>query len=236
MWSGPRNLSTAMMYAFGNRGDTTILDEPYYGAYLHHSGVEHPMNTEVLSSQPHDPEEISAHVTGLIPGAYAVWYQKQLTHHMLPQFSLDWVAKQTNVFLIREPARVIASYEQKRETLALEDLGFVQQKRIYDYCVALGQKPIVIDSDDILSNPKVALIALCEGVGIDFDPAMLRWEAGARLEDGVWASHWYDAVHKSTGFGAAPGPIPVVGSKFNDILEQAQVIYRQLGAQKQGAQ
>jgi len=221
-----------MMYAFGNRSDTTIVDEPYYGAYLHHSGVEHPMNNEVLSSLPHDPEEISAYVTGLTPGAHAVWYQKQLTHHMLPQFSLSWVGKQTNVFLIREPARVIASYERKRETLGLEDLGFLQQKRIYDYCVALGQKPIVIDSDDILANPKVALMALCESVGIDFDPAMLRWKAGARLEDGVWASHWYDAVHKSTGFGAAPGPIPVVGSKFADILEQAQMIYRQLKAQK----
>ena len=232
MWSGPRNLSTAMMYAFGNRSDTTIVDEPYYGAYLHHSGVEHPMNNEVLSSLPHDPEEISAYVTGLTPGAHAVWYQKQLTHHMLPQFSLDWVGKQTNVFLIREPARVIASYERKRETLGLEDLGFLQQKRIYDYCVSLGQKPIVIDSDDILANPKVALMALCECVGIDFDPAMLRWKAGARLEDGVWASLWYDAVHKSTGFGAAPGPIPVVGSKFADILEQAQMIYRQLKAQK----
>jgi len=232
MWSGPRNLSTAMMYAFGNRVDTAIVDEPYYGAYLHHSGVEHPMNAEVLSSLSHETEAISAYVTGPVPDGLKIWYQKQLTHHMLPQFSLDWVGKQTNVFLIREPARVIASYERKRETLGLEDLGFLQQKRIYDYCVSLGQKPIVIDSDDILANPKVALMALCEGVGIDFDPAMLRWKAGARLEDGVWASHWYDAVHKSTGFGAAPGPIPVVGSKFADILEQAQMIYRQLKAQK----
>ncbi|MDA9954549.1 HAD family hydrolase, partial [Planktomarina sp.] len=161
MWSGPRNLSTAMMYAFGNRVDTAIVDEPYYGAYLHHSGVEHPMNAEVLSSLPHEPEAISAYVTGPVPDGLKIWYQKQLTHHMLAQFSLDWVAQQENVFLIREPARVIASYERKRETLALEDLGVLQQKRIYDYCVALGQSPIVLDSDDILADPPAMLAALC---------------------------------------------------------------------------
>ena len=234
MWSGPRNLSTAMMYAFGNRVDTAIVDEPYYGAYLHHSGVEHPMNAEVLSSLSHEPEAISAYVTGPVPDGLKIWYQKQLAHHMLPQFSLDWVAQQENVFLIREPARVIASYERKRETLALEDLGFLQQKRIYDYCVALGQSPIVLDSDDILADPPAMLAALCAELGIAFDPAMLSWTAGPRAEDGVWAAHWYDAVHRSTGFGAAPGPVPTVGHEFVEILKQAQKIYQQFEVLKLG--
>ena len=235
MWSGPRNLSTAMMYAFGNRVDTAIVDEPYYGAYLHHSGVEHPMNAEVLSSLPHEPEAISAYVTSPVPDGLKIWYQKQLTHHMLPQFSLDWVAQQKNVFLIREPARVIASYERKRETLALEDLGFLQQKRIYDYCVALGQSPIVLDSDDILADPPAMLAALCAELGIAFDSAMLSWTAGPRAEDGVWAAHWYDAVHRSTGFGVAPGPVPTVGHEFVEILKQAQKIYQQFEVLKLGA-
>ena len=235
MWSGPRNLSTAMMYAFGNRLDTIVVDEPYYGAYLHHSGIQHPMNDAILESLAHDPEVISAHVTGPIPGGHSIWYQKQLTHHMLPQFSVDWVAHQKNVFLIREPARVIASYERKRKTLTLEGLGFIQQKRIYDYCVSLGQKPIVIDSDDILANPKMALLGLCGGLGIEFDSAMLSWVAGPRPEDGVWAPYWYDAVHQSTGFGTAPGPIPVVATEFLEIFEQAKEIYQKLEAVKQTA-
>ena len=234
MWSGPRNLSTAMMYAFGNRADTTIVDEPYYGAYLHHSDVEHPMNADILISMPHDPEAISAYVTGPVPDGLDIWYQKQLTHHMLPQFSLDWVVQHTNVFLIREPARVIASYERKRDKLALEDLGFVQQKRIYDHCVALGQSPIVIDSDDILANPQAMLAALCTEIRIVFDPAMLNWTAGPRAEDGVWAAHWYGSVHRSTGFGAAPGPVPAVAPEFEGILNQAQKIYKHFETLKLG--
>ena len=232
MWSGPRNLSTAMMYAFGNREDTAIVDEPYYGAYLYHSGVEHPMSAEVLTSLPHDPEAINDYLTGPVPGGMKIWYQKQLTHHILPHFSLDWVAQQTNVFLIREPARVIASYQRKRETLALEDLGFVQQKRIYDHCVALGQRPIVIDSDDVLTNPKAMLSKLCAGIGIDFVSAMLSWEAGPRSEDGVWASHWYDVVHKSKGFGPPPTLNPKVDHKFSSILADAQEVYWELEASK----
>ena len=129
MWSGPRNLSTALMYAFGNRNDTIISDEPYYGAYLHHSGVKHPMNQVIIDSQPKDPDVISSRLTGTVPEPYRVWYQKLLTHQMLPSFSLDWIAQQQNVFLIRSPAKVIASYAVKRQNPSLNDLGFVQQKK-----------------------------------------------------------------------------------------------------------
>jgi hypothetical protein len=232
MWSGPRNLSTALMYAFGNRNDTIISDEPYYGAYLYHSGVKHPMNQIIIDSQPKDPDIISSRLTGTVPEPYRVWYQKLLTHQMLPSFSLDWIAQQQNVFLIRSPAKVIASYDIKRQNPSLDDLGFVQQKKIFDHCLLLGQKPIVIDSEDILANPETSLSGLCEALGIDFDVAMLSWIAGSRAEDGVWASHWYDAVHKSTGFAEPSKSIPNLGTEFFDILTTANKLYEQFKAIK----
>ena len=208
MWSGPRNLSTAMMYAFGNRVDCAITDEPFYAAYLHHTGVQHPMGADIMASQPTDPATVVQTLTGPNPGGRAIWYQKHMTHHMIDGFPMDWLEQVTNVFLIRHPARVMASYQRKRENPTLGDLGFVEQKQIYDACVARGQAPVVIDSDDILQNPVRALRRLCDGIGITFDPAMLSWPAGPRDADGIWAAHWYDAVHKSTGFGPPPGDMP----------------------------
>ena len=232
MWSGPRNLSTALMYAFGNRADTTISDEPYYGAYLHHSGAKHPMNEIIIESQSKDPDLISSALTGPVPKPFKIWYQKLITHHMLPKFSLDWVGKQKNVFLIRSPAKVISSYARKRQNPSLDDLGFLQQKNIFDYCLSLGQEPIVIDSDDILENPRVSLSALCYALGINFDEAMLSWVAGPRAEDGVWAAHWYDSVHKSTGFSKPPSSTPDLGNEFSDILNIANGLYDQFNTIK----
>ena len=233
MWSGPRNLSTSMMYSFGNRIDTTIVDEPYYAAYLHYSGVVHPMNEEILNSQPWDPDLISAGLTKEPLNGFTIWYQKLMTHHMLPEFSLDWIAQQENVFLIRHPARVIASYAKKRGRLTLDDLGFAQQKRIFERCLTVCRTPpIVIDSDDILEQPKVALGALCAVLGIEFDSRMLNWPSGARQEDGVWAPHWYDAVHKSTEFGSISGPVPTLAVEFDEVLRPAMEIYAQLSELK----
>ena len=232
MWSGPRNLSTALMYSFGNRKDTTISDEPYYGAYLHHSGVRHPMNEAIIRSQPKDPNIISSKLMGPVPRPYKIWYQKLITHHMLPSFPLDWIGWQKNVFLIRRPAKVISSYALKRQNPSLKDLGFQQQKNIFDPCFSLGQKPIVIDSDDILEHPTAALSALCEALGIDFDVDMLSWVAGPRAEDGVWASHWYDSVHKSTGFSKPTPSIPDLGNQFSDILRLADRLYDHFNAIK----
>jgi len=145
---------------------------------------------------------------------------------------MDLLVNQRNVFLIRDPARVIASYARKRADVTLYDLGFVQQKKIFDHCVALGQVPIVIDSDDILADPKSALMELCLRLEIAFDPAMLHWPAGPRAQDGIWAAHWYDAVHRSTGFGPAPGPAPRVDADYDALWHQAQAIYEQLQAAK----
>lgn len=226
MWSGPRNLSTAMMYSFGNRADCAISDEPFYAAYLAHSGVSHPMQVDILASQPNDPEDVIGAITGPNPGGAPIWYQKHMTHHMLPDFPLDWLAGFTNVFLIRHPARVIASYTAKRENPTLDDLGFVQQLRLFEHCRALGQDPVVIDCDEILTDPERTLGLLCRAIGIEFDPNMLNWSAGPRAEDGIWARHWYGSVHASTGFGEAPGPLPE--PQEVEIYQPALGIYNQL--------
>ena len=226
MWSGPRNLSTAMMYSFGNRSDCQISDEPFYAAYLKATGLDHPMREQVMQSQPQDPNTVIESVTS--KNTHAIWYQKHMTHHMLPDFDFGWLETVKNVFLIRDPARVIASYEKKYDKIALLDLGFAQQLNIFDHCQAQGIPTVVIDADDILADPKGMLTALCGAIGIPLDLSMLKWTAGPRSEDGVWASHWYDSVHKSTGFGSPKTGVPQVPKRHADILQEATKIYQAL--------
>jgi Sulfotransferase domain len=201
MWSGPRNISTAMMRAWENRADTAVVDEPLYPFYLEATGKEHPMAREVIASGETDWRKVIAGLTREVPGGKAIFYQKQMTHHLLPDVAREWLGKLTNCFLIRDPAEVIASYIKKNDDPALEDLGFVQQAEIFDWARAhSGSIPPVIDARDVLRNPGRMLRLLCEAVGAAFDPAMLRWPAGLRETDGVWAKHWYGEVAQSTGF------------------------------------
>lgn len=213
MWSGPRNLSTAMMYAFGARQDFTVMDEPFYGAYLAVTGSDHPMKAEIIDAHETDPERIAE--TCMQEGAPHT-YMKHMPHHMLPDFPLGWAEDCVNIHLIRHPARVIASYAAKREAPTLEDIGFVQQAALYE---RLGG--IVIDSTDIRANPGAMLRALCNSVDLPFDPAMLEWPAGPRAEDGIWAKHWYNAVHKSTGIAGAECPLPEVPEGLRPVLNAA---------------
>lgn len=213
MWSGPRNLSTAMMYAFGARADFQIMDEPFYAPYLAATGADHPMAAEILNAHETDPVKVAQSCRR--SGAPHL-YMKHMPHHMLEGFPLDWAQDCLNIHLIRHPARVIASYAAKREAPTLEDIGFVRQTEIYNQ---LGG--IVIDSTDIRARPEVMLRALCDAIELPFDPAMLRWPAGARPEDGVWAQHWYGAVHKSTGIAGAEGPLPNVPAELESVLAAA---------------
>ena len=205
MWSGPRNLSTAMMYAFGNRTDFAAWDEPFYAPYLAATGMDHPMREEILAAHETDPARVAARCSGPIPGGRTHFYMKHMPHHMLPGFPLDWAKDCLNVHLIRHPARVIASYAAKREAMTAEDIGFAAQRRLYERIGGL-----VIDSADIREDPEGMLRALCTALDLDFDPAMLRWPAGPRNFDGAWAPHWYGAVHRSTGFAGAEGPLPAL--------------------------
>ncbi len=228
MWSGPRNLSTAMMYAFGNREDCAVVDEPFYAAYLDLTGIEHPLHDEIIASQPRDPAAVAASLVGPIPGAKPHFYQKHMTHHMVPGVPRDWMAGVVNVFLIRHPARVIASYAAKRENPSLDDIGFVQQAALFDFVITLGQTPIVIDSHDIREDPERMLKRLCAAIGLDWDPAMLSWPRGGHKADGVWARHWYGSVWNSTGFAGVEGPLPEVPEALQEVLNLAKTHFKKL--------
>lgn len=228
MWSGPRNLSTAMMYSFGARSDFAVWDEPYYGAYLAASGADHPMRKKIIAAQNIDPDRVATALLDTIPGGKPHFYFKHMTHHMLPGFDRSWLSDVSNVFLIRHPARVIASYVKKRESPKLTDLGFAMQAEILDQVTSLGRRAIVIDSQFIRANPGSAMRALCAALGLGFESAMLNWPPGGHAEDGVWAPHWYGAVHKSTGFAGAEGPLPVLSGKYEHLTEQALPIYEKM--------
>ncbi|MEX3017178.1 HAD family hydrolase [Gymnodinialimonas hymeniacidonis] len=224
MWSGPRNLSTAMMYAFGNRADCEAVDEPFYAAYLAESGADHPMREACIAAQPTDPEAV---VAGLKPQSKPVHYLKMMTHHMLPDFPLDWAKDCVNVHLIRHPARVIASYTNKRDSVTMEDIGYAEVARIH----AALPGP-VIDSADVREDPEGMLKLLCKTIGLGFDPAMLSWPQGPKEFDGAWAPHWYDAVHRSTGFAPAEGELPEITEDHGPLLEAAMPIYEALRAKR----
>lgn len=203
MWSGPRNISTAMMRSFENRDDTEVSDEPFYAAFLAETGAIHPMRDEVIASQPNDWREVAAAMAGPAPRGSPVWYQKQMCHHMLPDFGLDWMDGCTNAFLIRPPEQVLASYLAKRAIVTLDDIGVVRQNEIFDRIAdRMGKAPPVIEGSAVLADPRTALSAMCEALGIPFSEKMLTWPAGRRASDGVWAPAWYDAVERSTGFTA----------------------------------
>ncbi len=233
MWSGPRNLSTALMYAFAARGDCAVWDEPFYAAYLKATGIDHPMRDAVIASQDCDPARVALACIGPIPQAQSLFYQKQMTLHMIPAFDRGFMRQLTNVFLIRHPARVVASYAKKRERPTLADIGFVQQAELFDEVANwLGRAPLVIAAEDIRADPARALAALCSALGIAYTDTMLHWSAGPKPYDGVWAPHWYNAVSRSTGFDAAEGEIPQLSAGFQVLAEQALPYFHQLEAHK----
>ena len=200
MWSGPRNISTAMMRAWDNRPDTVVVDEPFYAAYLARTGIDHPMREEVLAAQPVDEASVLASLRAPLPDGVEVHYAKQMTHHLAPDADLGWTADFRNVLLIRDPVEVVASYVRSRESCEPDDIGLPQQQRMMAYWDEHDAAPPVIDAGDFLRDPEGHLRWLCDWLGIGFTDRMLSWPAGPRDSDGVWAPHWYAAVWRSTGF------------------------------------
>lgn len=231
MWSGPRNLSTALMYAFAARGDCAVWDEPYYAAYLAATGIGHPLRAAVIAAGLRDPAQVAAGCLGPVPDDKPLFYQKHMTLHMIPAFDRGFMAGLTNVFLIRHPARVVASYARKRDAPTLADIGFVQQAELFDeMCQRLGAPPLVIESAHIRADPHRALSGLCAALGISFTLDMLRWPAGPKPYDGIWAPHWYNAVHASTGFEAPEGAMPDLSGPEQALADLALPYYRRLSA------
>jgi hypothetical protein len=229
MWSGPRNISTAMMRAWENRDDCVVWDEPLYGYYLDASGIQHPGAAEVIADQGTDPSAIIARCIGDVPGGKNIFYQKHMTLHLLPELDRAWLASLVNCFLIREPEAVIASYATVRSDATLEDIGFIQQAELFDHVRRLsGETPLVIDSREFLLDPRAMLETICSRLGIEFVPAMLNWRKGARDSDGVWAKHWYDSVWSSSGFAVYREKDYQLSAKDQKISLLARPYYEEL--------
>jgi Sulfotransferase domain len=229
MWSGPRNISTAMMRAWGNRDDTIVIDEPFYAYYLRATGIEHPGADEVIATGETDWREVVAHLTGPIANSERIFFQKQMTHHLLPEINREWLGAVTNCFLIRDPREVISSYIKKREDPALEDLGFVQQAEIFDFVrTRTNAVPPVVDAKDVLQNPERTLRLLCEAIGVEFTEAMLSWPPGLRETDGIWAKYWYGEVAKTTSFQPYRPKHYELPEKFGELYERCRNSYEKL--------
>jgi len=233
MWSGPRNLSTAMMRSWGNREDTTVSDEPLYAHYLRTTGIDHPGREDVLAALDDDWRRVAADLCGPVPGGKPVWYQKHMTHHITADVALDWLDDLCNCFLIRTPAHVINSYVEVRSDPTLSDLGLPQQWRLFTYVREQADTmPVVIDADDLLRDPAGMLRALCAAVGVDFSERMLSWPPGPRPTDGVWARHWYGAVERSTGFAPFRPRASTVPPRFADLQAAADEIYARMAGHR----
>lgn len=229
MWSGPRNISTALMRAWENREDCAVWDEPLYGYYLARTGIPHPGASEIIAAQGDDADAIIARCTGAVPGGKAIFYQKHMTLHLLPELERDWLGQLTNCFLLREPEPVVASYAAVRDDLTLDDVGFRQQAELFDEVQEMsGKTPLVIDSRDFLLDPEAMLRAICAQLEIEFTPRMLQWPAGPRDSDGIWAKYWYDSVWQSTGFAAYREKKVDLDPRQREIANQARPFYEKL--------
>ncbi|HYR23327.1 MAG TPA: hypothetical protein VEP30_10460 [Chthoniobacterales bacterium] len=231
MWSGPRNISTAMMRAWGNRADTAVIDEPFYAYYLERTGKKHPGAAEVIAQGETDWRKVAEQCgRGLsAPTGKKIFFQKQMTHHLLPEIDREWLVDLTNCFLIRDPREVILSYIKKNPEPTLEDLGYVQQEKIFDFVrEQTGKVPPIVDAKDVLENPERILRLLCDTVGVEFDKAMLSWPPGLRDTDGIWAKHWYDEVARSTSFQPYKSRQGVVPDRLREIYEQCRESYEKL--------
>ncbi len=228
MWSGPRNISTAMMRSFSSRADCAVTDEPFYGAFLKATGEPHPLAAETMADMDCDWQSVASAMRGPVLDGKAVWYQKHMPHHMVGPVDILDFPDHAHAFLIREPELVVASYLAKNEVRAAHLLGFAQMvdyhKRISD---RLGKAAPVVDSNAILAGPEGVLAKLCSALGIDWDPAMLRWTPGRHPADGVWGRHWYHAVEKSSGFGS-PTPPATLNAEAQKIADQCQADYAYL--------
>ena len=231
MWSGPRNISTALMRSFGARRDCFVSDEPFYGCFLRDTGADHPMAADVIAAMDCDWHSVAQTLAGDPPDGQPLWYQKHMTHHMTGPVQPDDLAGVHHAFLIREPARMIASYLGMRETVSADDLGYHTQRALFERIAdQQGFASPVVDSADVLREPARVLEALCGALGIGWDPAMLAWQPGRRPTDGVWAPHWYNRVEATTGFAAADDSPVTLPPETADLLAECREHYQALRA------
>lgn len=234
MWSGPRNISTAMMRSWGSRSDTYVCDEPFYAYYLKTTGyTHHPGYQEVLDSQSSDWQEVVDGLTGELPAGKQVFYQKQMAHHLVGQISLSWIDALTNVFLIRDPREMLLSLIQKIPEPTIEETGLPQQVTLFERVQEQTRSiPAVFDAKDVLLDPHGMLKKLCASISVPFCEEMLRWKPGTHETDGVWAKHWYANVAESTTFSQYAPRTGQLPRKHKRLLEQCQAMYDLLSKHK----
>lgn len=231
MWSGPRNISTAMMRAWGNRADTFVCDEPLYAHYLNVTRKPHPGMEEVIAAGETDWRKVTDWLTGDAPEGKEIFFQKHMAHHLLPAMDRDWIGRLENVLLIREPKEMLTSLIKATPDAELEDTGLPQQLELFAWLRERnGTSPAVIDARDVLENPRGMLRLLCERFGVEFSESMLAWPAGPRATDGVWAKYWYHEVEKSTGFRPYKAKDEDVPEHWRGMLMECERIYSELHA------
>ncbi|MCH7702338.1 MAG: HAD family hydrolase [Planctomycetes bacterium] len=229
MWSGPRNISTAMLRSWGNRADTFVCDEPLYAHYLVQTGIEHPGRDEVIASHETEWRKAIEWLTGPIPEGKSIFYQKHMAHHLLPTIDRDWLNELTHCFLIRDPAEMLTSLIAKWPQPTLADTGLEQQVELVRYVErSTGRTPPIVDARDVLEDPRGMLGKLCDAIGVEFSDSMLSWPSGRRDTDGIWAKHWYANVEKSTGFQRYQPKDEPVPAAYRELLDECQRLYEQL--------
>jgi len=229
MWSGPRNISTAMMRSFGARNDCYCVDEPFYACYLRATGLHHPMHEEILSHHENNPGKVIEFLLSRPTDSTRLFYQKHMTQHMVEHIPRDWFGSCQHIFLIRDPRRVVTSFAKAMTEFDLNDIGARQQVEIFNEVIQkTGKQPLVIDTDRFLTDPKYYLILMCDYLNINWQSTMLSWEKGPHPEDGIWASHWYGNLYQSTGFENKRTDLPELSLNHQKIADGAREYYEQL--------
>ena len=225
--SGPRNVSTALMYSFAQRSDLSVIDEPFYACYLQKTGTEHPGRDDVLRAQSTEAEQVIEQLYQRHQNqSQPLLFLKNMAHH-LHFVKRDFLEKVQNIFLIREPSEMILSFIKKIPNPSLRDTAYkFQYQQFVHITEKLEQPPVVIDAANLLKNPKYVLKEVCRKLGIPFSAEMLKWEAGPIEADGVWAQHWYHNVHQSTGFKPYQPKQETVPEQLLPLLETCNNFYR----------
>ena len=212
------------MYSFAQRSDTQVVDEPFYAMYFSKTDVDHPGKQDVLKAQSPDEEEVKAQIFSR--HAKPVFFVKNMAHHIEVMNNRDFLSKCVNIFLIRNPKQIIASYAQVIDKPVMRDIGIEYEWKLFDELN--DSKSIVLDSGLLLENPESVLKQVCERAGIAFQKEMLTWQVGPKPYDGIWAPHWYANVHKSTGFEKQPTSERVLPDHLKPLAEEADVYYKKL--------
>lgn len=224
--SGPRNVSTALMYSFAQRKDTLVIDEPFYGYYLKLTGIIHPGRKRIMKSMPTDIDQVTNNLLVQNHGDRILFIKNMAHHHI--QVDEQFLRSSKNVFLIRNPAELLVSFSKVIKNPTLNDIGIKKSWELYHQLIEIHEKPVVIDSGELLRDPDMMLKNLCKSMNISYDRNMLTWPAGARKEDGIWADYWYHNLHKSTGFIKSEPKEVAVPEELQSVCDEATSYYNEL--------